>query len=163
MIIPKGLPFHVIALDPGTTTGFAVFILGKVAIFGEIKKDDIFSRIDKQIPDVWVIENYRVRPYSFKGKQTKTWDNPFALQVIGAVRAHGQRNKTPVIIQEPAIKPIGYGYLNMPYVKGKKNVHHLDAISHGAYYFVKEEGVTPTWLQERQKEPLPEIYRNYVN
>lgn len=155
------MPGTVICIDPGTTSGFAIFIKGKVANFGELKKDQIFIWLDRQNPDLFVVENYRIRPRTFRGKQTRTWDNPFALRILGAVESQCQIKEIPLVIQEPAIKPIGYGFLNMPYVKGKKNVHHLDAIAHGAYYFVKHEGVSPQWLQDRQKEPLPETFPNF--
>lgn len=131
----------IIAVDPGKNTGWALFEdERKPKVFGTLRGlDDAWEWLPSQHPDLWVVENYRVRPAgSFKSQWGHEWMEVDAIRVIGAIQFHAHANLAEFKLQEPSIKPVAAGWLGMEYKKGKKDQHHVDATLHGYYYIVKE-------------------------
>ncbi len=94
------------------------------------------------LADVIVVENFLVRPG--KARQGSfDWDPMVGPQVIGAINAQLSNLKKKAVFQEPAIKPVGYGWSNQRYVKGKKGLHIQDAVAHAVYYAVKHLKANP--------------------
>ena len=131
----------ILCLDPGQTTGVAVLqVVDKVpspTYLGEVK-DPTLLEIEGLFVgcDVVVCENFLVRPAKAR-KGAFDWQDMVAPRVIGAVTTLASMHNKELILQEPSIKPMGYGFANLRYVKGKKGVHIQDAVAHGMYYAVR--------------------------
>lgn len=128
-----------IAFDPGGTTGWCVMENTKrmPLQIGELKNKDFYSGIKKLITpelDLVVVEDFIIRPeYGTK------WRKPDTPNKIGAIRLVCTELGIPEVLQQPSIKPVGYGWAGLVYVKGKKGTHIEDAIAHGTYYFGKKD------------------------
>ena len=131
----------IMAVDPGKNTGWALFEADKKPTkFGTCRGlTDAWCWLTEQdVPDIWVVENYRVRPASkFKSGFDHAWLEVDAIRVIGAIQYWAHRTGSKFVLQEPAIKPVSAGWLGMAYDKSKKDQHHIDATLHGYYYIVK--------------------------
>jgi hypothetical protein len=88
--------------------------------------------------DVLIVENYRNLPDEWKGKEhANTWSENHESQIIGMCRLFCVMYGIELVIQEPSIKPSGYGFAGLPpYKKGKKKMHRQDALAHGAYWWM---------------------------
>lgn len=124
-----------IAIDPGNTTGFAFFQQGRESpvSFGEVKADD-FNKWLRSIsdPKLWVVEDYIIRPGT-----ANQWNKGDTLKLIGRIELYTDILGANLVMQQPSIKPLGYGHAGMEYVKGKSGMHIYDAIAHGAFYRAK--------------------------
>lgn len=137
------MPIRYGALDPGASIGYAIYVDDTPKEIGEIpwginglalykwlqKNDDL---------EVIIVENYRVMPENFKGKEkANIWSTSHESQQIGMVRYHCFLRQLEFVIQETSIKPAGYGFCGMKYVKGKKGAHKEDALAHGMYWWMQ--------------------------
>lgn len=150
------IPQRVLCVDPGKRTGFAFFVDAKLLTFGTVSHEQIWDWIKMQTPDLIVYENFRIRPPKPGTRYNAMWSSPFALEVIGAIKAHAKYMEIPLHMQEPAILPVGCGFLGIPYTKGKKLKDHLSAMAHGAYFYVKHCKMNPQELKDRQKNDVSE-------
>lgn len=126
---------RILGVDPGDTTGWAILEKGEPVEIGTLKKDEFYEMIPQILAkdiDVCVIEDYIVRPEW--GNKWKKTDTP---QKIGAIRLICTEMKLRCVVQQPSIKPVGYGWAGMTYVKGKKGTHVMDAIAHARYFYGK--------------------------
>ncbi len=151
-------PSHgiLLALDPGVTTGFAVFDEAELIHVGQNKDDDIGSAahyIETQVEfykaDAIVIEDYRV--YRWKQKQ-HAWSDLHTPRLIGAIEKIAYDKSLP-LIKQPA--HIGKGFCTDAKLKhwgmwhtGMR--HGRDAIRHGCYYTLF--GGRSEW-HEKSKNP----------
>ena len=134
-------PVIVCGFDPGKTTGYAVLSLKDQVMtpldWGESTDESLQDLVPHiQRSSIVVIEGFWVNP----GKARRgnfDYDKMIAPQVIGALQMKGRELGKVVHIQPSAIKPVGYGYAAMKYVKGKKGMHKEDALCHAVYYCVK--------------------------
>ena len=138
----------VLGIDPGVTTGWGLIQLDearsmKVLEFGSTKDLDLLE-IEEHFrsADVLIIEHWRTRPKHLQ-KRAFDWDPMITPQVIGAAKLLGRQKGCRIQEQSPADKPMGYGFLNQKYVKGKKNMHSWDALAHAAFYLVKHHRAKP--------------------
>lgn len=92
--------------------------------------------------DIVVCEEFLVRPAKAR-KGAFDWQDMVAPRVIGAATTLAAKYEKELILQSPAIKPMGYGFANLRYVKGKSGVHIQDAVAHGMYYAVKTGKCNP--------------------
>lgn len=132
-----------LGIDPGPShTGWAVLHGNETKKVGEHKGETFVDHLQTLLQEeqiqVVILEGYIVRP-KFKGGYTKV---P-TLELIGAIKRECRRAGIPLHEQQPAIKPVGYGYAGMVYVKGKSGMHIFDAVAHAMYYWVKECGGRP--------------------
>lgn len=124
-----------IALDPGASTGYAEFEDAYPVEAGVLKFGDEFNDwLDNQHPELWVVEDYIVRPQNVAGYGHQ-WSKGEALQIIGAVKFHARSRMIPLILQQPSIKPMAAKMSGLEYKKGKKGVHMNDALLHGSYFW----------------------------
>lgn len=141
---------RIVSVDPGGTTGFAVFQtnekLGKVSQrpveIGEIKsayfKEWVASLSNVNI---WVVEDYIIRPSNKKaGGFDHTWGKGETLRKIGMLEYEAYLTGAEFVLQQPSLKPLAYKQMGAKYVKGKKGTHIYDAIAHGVHYIGKTFG-----------------------
>ena len=141
-----------LALDPGKTTGFATFDSFQnekpyLERMGTLDENEIWNFLNTRQFDIYVVENYRIRTQKSARGFDHQWQSPFALEIIGAVKLRTIQLEAKFKLQEPSIKPVGYGYAKLPYKTGKANVHHLDAVAHGMFYLVKNDYLKPGELR----------------
>lgn len=128
------MSYELIAVDPGETNGWAQFIDGECVKFGTLKwENEIFDWITEQSPNYWIVEDYIIRPEWAAGAN-HDFNRGITLQVIGAIKLWARAGGAVVNLQQPSLKPAAYGQMGATYVKGKKNMHHMDAIAHGTWY-----------------------------
>jgi hypothetical protein len=125
---------RILAVDPGSTTGYAVIEEGQVATFGSpTGQDEIwqwYEWIEDQYFDVFVIEDFRIRPgVNF------SWSQLFPIQVIGALKYLAWKKGAEIVIQQASIKPAAYGQIGLKYEKGKQGMHIKDAVAHGMWWW----------------------------
>lgn len=138
------IPNILLCLDPGETTGFAVFNREKLVRFGElsgtIKHNDINSAllanfIHEIQPTHIVCEDYRI--YSHKLKR-HAYSRVMTIRLIGAIEFICQMENIPLTFQMAAqakgfvtderLRNWGFWY------RGVK--HARDAIRHGLYFII---------------------------
>jgi predicted RNase H-like nuclease (RuvC/YqgF family) len=131
-----------IGVDPGKTTGWACISIEdktiSLGLFGETK-DMTLVELQPQLEeaDVIVYEDWLTRPKHLQ-RDAFDWDPMYAPRVIGSLKTLCRiLGKTEVVVQQPSIKPVGYGFANLQYKAGKKGTHWQDALAHATYYVVK--------------------------
>lgn len=139
----------ILGIDPGENTGWAETTLEtetgvqKILDFGESRDTTTFDLTDRiQNCDLMVIENFLIDPSK---SRTGAFDHSemLTIQVIGALRLQARLHDKQVVLQSRSVKPVGYGYLRMKYVKGKKGMHSTDAMAHAVFWAVKNAGAKP--------------------
>jgi len=133
-------PQVLLAIDPGETTGYAVFTEGKYVADGEItiKLDNlkqIWNLIHKLKPDVVVCEDYIV--YGSKVKM-HAWNRLVTPQIIGVIRYTCEAKQVPLYMQ---MASTAKGFCNDNKLKewsfwSKGNIHAKDAIKHACYFLL---------------------------
>lgn len=119
---------NILALDPGKTTGWALFSnKGILVNSGEIPNHFVTEWLDSIEPGIVVVEDYRNMPWKKQGGS-----NMPASQVIGMVKEYCRWRQIKVVLQQNTVKPIAYRWAGL-----KKKSHENDAIAHGWYYCQK--------------------------
>jgi len=137
----------ILGCDPGKTTGLGMIEVDgktiKLVSMRESKDVTCSDYLDLlQEADQIVLEGFLTRPKNARAGNFD-WDDMVAPRVIGAVTALAHAFQKPLVIQQPAIKPVGYAWSNQRYVKGKKGQHVPDALAHAVYYAVSKLKATP--------------------
>ncbi|MGH7791484.1 MAG: hypothetical protein ACREOB_04135 [Thermodesulfobacteriota bacterium] len=121
-----------LCVDPGTTTGFAIFDDdGALMWMGE--KD--VSRLEEWLNSlgdnfhIVIIEEYRLYPHI-----PQIYSRIETVQVIGRVKSWAHKRDIRVIEQPAQMKNIGYKFLGRKQPSRKEDTHRWDAYAHGAYY-----------------------------
>ena len=147
---------RVIGFDPGEMTGVGILeVENKKLVLkhsSTLARMDLYMKLPQLIAgaDVVVIEDFKVRPNNARSGSFD-WSHLVPVQVIGAIHYASIHAGIPTQFQQPNLKPIGFAYLGKKYVKGAKNVHHLDALAHAAYYLVKNRLALPNETLPQQK------------
>lgn len=138
------MSINYLAIDPGADTGWARFkddtpqTMGIVEFSLGTDEDLLWGFLSKNMDiDVLVIENWRNRPVGMTKGHAGTWSENTESQIIGACRFACWEYKIEFVTQDSSIKPVGYGYAGMKYVKNKKGMHKEDAIAHGYYWWME--------------------------
>lgn len=134
-------PDHLIAFDPGKTTGVAYFVNGQVKAQHQIKLDDLdefledkYERIFRNAdPGVVIYENFKL--FSWRAKQ-QSGSAMEASQAIGMIKSFARRTRASIFDQSPQIKPIGYKWAGLTAPKNHSKSHEVDAYVHGVYWMV---------------------------
>ena len=129
-----------LAIDPGKTTGYALFDdRGVVKFMGKITGEDKFldeleSMVSAQQISVLIVEIYRNRP----GKKNihNNWSKNETSQHIGAIKRIARKAGIEVVEQEPSpALPIGLRFIGMHETYINKHVpDEVSALAHGTYY-----------------------------
>ena len=110
--------------------------------FGEVSLADFdewaLNHIRTPRADVWVVEDYIIRPPQ-KGQNfgNHNWNRGETLRLIGKLEMVAIVGAVDFHLQQPSIKPLGYGQAGMEYKKGKPGMHIYDAIAHGTFWINK--------------------------
>ena len=138
----------VMALDPGETTGIAIFHKGQVTcnVFGLWAWVPFYMRVR---PTVVVVEDFRLRRHaalSLVGSDFPT------CQVIGVIKYLAEQAKVPIVMQSPSILAGMKDRVVVPedsklLITGE---HMLDALRHGLYYLESQDALElyERWLQD---------------
>jgi hypothetical protein len=121
-------------VDPGETTGWARFKDGELVEYGEVKYHEFYIWLEQQTPNFWVVEDYIVRAGPAARGFNHEWNKGVPLRIIGALLFQAQRTGAVIALQQPSLKPGAYAQMGAEYVKGKRNMHHMDAIAHGSWF-----------------------------
>ena len=143
----------VIGIDPGGTTGWSVIEDNELKTAGQVKAEHFMHWLSN-LPtdfDTMVVEDYKIRPDQLVGNYQHTWSSGQTLRFIGALHFWAYNNGINFVLQQPAIKPVAAGWTGLEYTKGKKDMHHVDASLHAAYYLVSKCGVTPADFKKVKK------------
>ena len=141
----KGMPVptkRILALDPGETTGYAVFD-GIVFIkLGQVNTGHVDTSViplrklfEEVNPDIVVVEEYRV--YAWRAKQ-HSWSSLHTPRLIGCIETLCEIHRKPIAMQGAGIvkqfvtndKLKDWGF----YVKGQ--AHARDATRHACYFII---------------------------
>jgi hypothetical protein len=138
---------RLLAFDPGTTTGLALatVIDKKITIDALDSIRSITARKVQEFVrecDIVICENFLVRPNRAR-TGAFDWNSMEPVRVIGLIQAVAELEDRKFVLQEPAIKPMGYGWAGLKYVAGKKGMHSHDAVAHLTYYAVKVLHASP--------------------
>lgn len=130
---------RIIGVDPGKSCGWATFQDGNNEGLGIAQGEvEIWEFIRDNNPDVWVVENYKLRPYGTAGlKYDHAWSELFTVRVIGAIQYKAFCEKQEFVLQEPTIKRPALAMLAGKVYQKKANQHALDAYLHAFYYIYK--------------------------
>lgn len=144
---------RILSIDPGDSTGFVVAeVEGKFCVLldmGVWKYNEVYQRLcEHRTADVFVVENYLIRPKQNAGGYEHNWAKPTPLRIIGACEFIAANFPVKLVMQEPAIKPVGAGYLGLA-SQPKKGMHHMDAMVHLQYYLVVQLGHKPTAARKK--------------
>ena len=141
----SSIPSRILAVDPGDTTGWALFVDATLKECGHVGGN--FATLEKLIhaarPDVLVIEEYRI--YGWRAKQ-HSWSDVPTLRLIGGMQMLAQQMGLPVVMQT-AQQAKGFSRDEKLrswnfYQVGKK--HANDAIRHACYYVLFGTKPQPT-------------------
>lgn len=139
-------PKTLLALDPGETTGYALFKYDHMVEAGQLATHNVYAGVDlleemlkKHQPDMVVYEDYRV--YAWKA-QSHSWETLHTPRFIGAIQTLTYLRQIPVLAQmaqqakmfctDQKLQQWDY------YQKGQR--HARDAIRHGCYYLLFNNG-----------------------
>lgn len=140
---PKTLPPKcLIALDPGETTGWALFTNGSLEAFGQLPTHTVAQSValltdlfQEHLPNTVVYEDYRI--YAWKA-QSHSWETLHTPRLIGCIQTLVTQQSIQVcaqMAQQPKVfctnDKLKMWGLYKPGVK-----HALDAIRHGTYYML---------------------------
>ena len=149
----------ILAIDPGFHLGWVQVIFDpeakRVQLQGAgttIGTDNILQFIQDSKADIYVVEDYKIRP-PMKNPQnnrryTHQWDSGDTMRYIGMIQARAHALGAEYVLQQPACKSAGYGYMGKEYKKGRRDgvVHQDDATAHLVFYLVKNRKCVPDVL-----------------
>lgn len=128
---------EILAIDPGTHCGFARFINGIQSEVGTLHgEEEIWPWLIKQKPDLFVIEDYKIRDEQHGGFN-HAFASVFPAQVIGAFKFYCAIRDIPYVLQQPSIKNAACPMLTGKPYRKQANKHYWDAFLHGGYYIKK--------------------------
>lgn len=129
-----------LALDPGAATGWAWFEDAMPVEMGELQVDDFMEWLPQQSPELFVVEDYIIRPGGVNHNYQHQWNRGVPLQVIGMIKLYAHNKAIPIEFQQPSIKPVAAAIFSMP----NKGKHMHDAVLHGKWWWHKNMANSPT-------------------
>jgi hypothetical protein len=131
-------PSSLLCLDPGETTGWAIFRNGVLTGAGQFRVTSprVFDKIiDKLRPDALVVENYRIYPWRSKQHQ---WSEVPTLRYIGMIQYVASARGIPVYFQMAQLAKVFATDRKLKEWNLYKidNRHANDAIRHGVYFLL---------------------------
>jgi acyl carrier protein len=133
------VPQKFLALDPGGTTGYAVFNEeGNCIDMGEVfTKEELRELLNDTKPTTVICEDWKTK------KDVRLGGDPLeTVRIIGRVEewCDTQTPKVRVVLQLNTVKGIAYKMAGAVKPKNKKLEHRMDAYVHGVY-FLERSGV----------------------
>lgn len=143
---------NILGIDPGKTTGLAVLLINEETKKATLDKAWTSSDVtaidyndDLKLADFIVVEDFKVRPNKAKGGSFD-WSPMETPKIIGSIQTLAALLGKKVVLQQPTIKPMGYGFAHILYQKGKPGTHIQDAAAHAMYYAVRHKLALPSKL-----------------
>jgi hypothetical protein len=137
----------ILVVDPGDTTGFALFHSNGVFVAkDQAKFDEMLGMLRdlKHIKHI-VVEDYRLRA----GKQAQQTGSRFqAVQVIGALKYHAFLHDVQFELATVQAKTLGSMYSGIKPPSNHKLSHEIDAYNIGIYWLVANNIIEPPTLKE---------------
>jgi hypothetical protein len=138
---------RLLALDPGETTGYAVFVDGKPIAFGEMDRwHGLKTLIRAERPDAVVVESFRL--YASKAA-VQIGSEFIPAQVVGVARFLAGEADVPLTFQPASVIHDGESKLSPPMARLVNPVsppgnspHGRDALAHGFYFLRSQEKAT---------------------
>jgi hypothetical protein len=124
-----------LALDPGETTGWALFDAeGNILKYGQFTQDEqtewLTDNITSSLTAV-ICEDYKNHPWM----KQKGWSQNQTSKNIGAIELLCSMRKVPLHLQSNTVKSIGYKYMGMDRAPSNHSIsHQFDAAAHGTYW-----------------------------
>lgn len=106
---------------------------------GTVKNEEELESLIEEA-DLVIIEYFRIRPDK---KDDFVFKDLPASEAIGVIKMLCRKHKKTVEMQGSQVKPMGFGWAGMRYVKGKKGTHFQDGLAHAVYYAVKQLKASP--------------------
>jgi len=138
---------YILGVDPGRTTGLALIRVDeKTPHLHDLRSsrsetledaEDLFRSADYVVCEDWKTRPREATQGSFN------YDPMTTTRVLGAAQTLARLLQKPFELQPASIKPVGYGYSNQRYQKGKKGMHVQDAAAHAVYFGVKRKLCNP--------------------
>lgn len=138
-----------LALDPGETTGWALFNMQGIPIeMGYVQYQELFYFLESSTPGFFVVEEFMLvdKDTAIRNKinhYTRKWDKVYAARAIGAIEYRADILGIPIHFQRSSILTSASQAFGLSLTKFKKAQHPVDAVLHGAYYAWKELGILP--------------------
>jgi len=152
----------ILAIDPGWHLGWVKIIFDptekRVTLQGAgtvIGMENILDWIQTAEADTFVVEDYKIRPAMKDPRNNRRydhkWDSGDTMRILGMLQARAHVLGAEFVLQQPACKPAGYGYMGKEYRSGRHDdlVHQDDATAHLAFYLVKNRKCLPDVLRRR--------------
>ena len=138
----RPIPYELLSVDPGETTGYAIFKNGQLFKTGQIAVKEqglvsIYKEFQTMYFDHIVIEDYRIYPSKLKDHSL---NEVFTVKVIGAIELMFQiRQDPPKFIFQMATVPKSF-VTNEKMAAwdmwAKSKPHAREAVRHGIYYLL---------------------------
>jgi hypothetical protein len=142
----KKPPGVLLAVDPGKSTGWAVYVDGLVKNLGICRTPEEFDIwLDSFVetygkPDVVVIEKFVL----FRHKAKQQIGSQFEVsQVIGVAKSFGRKTEAEVVMQGSDILPTAVMWSKMKIPTDHNVSHHIVAANHAVYYLVSNDMMLP--------------------
>lgn len=87
--------------------------------------------------DAIICEDWRTRPAE-ESRHANTWSEQIPARIIGILMHEAWLRNIEFVLQQAAIKPVGYGMAGLTYKKGAKGKHMHDAVAHGVYWYMNK-------------------------
>lgn len=140
----------ILVVDPGDTTGYALFDVnghfiakdqgnfdGVLSVLADIGQKNLLTRI--------VVEDYRLRA----GKQAQQTGSRFqAVQVIGALKYHAYLHNIGFELATIQAKTLGSMYSGVKPPSDHKKSHEIDAYNIGIYWLVTHDIIDAPALKD---------------
>lgn len=121
-----------LAVDPGTISGIALFEHGEIIYTEEVTEKELLDFIKVNKPEVLVIESFLHYPW-IKNSTVHTY--PVA-ELIGKIKLLGDHFGLKIVTQPAGVvkKVVTNEALKHFGIKEYKSKHIMDALRHGIYY-----------------------------
>lgn len=137
----------ILAVDPGDTSGFALFEDGGSSIGSWQSDFDKSLELLAPIENLSkiVVEDYRLR----KGKQAQQTGSRFqAVQMIGALKYHAKLHGIAFELASVQAKTLGAMFSGVKPPSNHKESHKIDAYNIGIYWLVDNKIIEPPSLKD---------------
>jgi hypothetical protein len=142
-------PNVLLAVDPGKSTGWAVYKKGLMADMGICRTPEEFDiwldgfEAKYGTPDVVVYEGFKL----FRHKAKQQIGSEFEVsQVIGITTSFARRNNAEAVKQYSDILPTAVMWSKMRIPKDHSVSHNIVAANHAVYYLVKNDMILPNGI-----------------
>src|SRR6266704_1330474 len=130
----------IVAIDPGGTTGFAIYSTDdnkhwtKERIGCRTEREQIYMLLHSEAPSLVVCEDYKLFPWK---SHAQAWSQLDTVKVIGGVEAYTLTKGIPLELQTTDNRDIGYMWGEIKKLpKSNPSNHAHDADAHAVYYII---------------------------